>query len=224
VEVANLAVDPQQGHPLNTRRRSGAAIFWGFFLVAAGIVLLTQTLGLLPSPNADIIGVIFAVGGFAVLASYVAIRAHWWTLIVGMTLLGIGAAILLPGAWGGAIFLGGIGLAFVLVALTDAKRWWAIIPAGTLLTLALIALLGDAVSGTFSGALLFFGLAATFGVLAIVSVQTHKRTWPIYPAIGCLLFGLLVATTGGAGAVVWPLILVALGVFLLIRASTRRTT
>jgi hypothetical protein len=191
-------------------------------LIAGGVVLLTLTLGLVPSPSGGVVGVTLAVAGLTILASYLALNTHWWTLIAGPTLLALGAVILLPGGWDGAIFLGGIGVGFVLVALTGAQRWWAVIPAGTLLTLASIVLLGNVIGGSLSGALLFFGLAATFGVVAVIPIRRHFKRWLLYPAIGCLLFGLLIATSGAAGAIVWPLALVAVGVFLLIRAQRVR--
>lgn len=208
---------------MNTQKRSGAPIFWGLILVAAGVVVLTQTLGLIRIPNLSgaLVGAAFAIAGLAILASYLVFRAHWWTLIAGPTLLALGAVILLPGDWGGAIFLGGIGLGFVLVAITGVQRWWAIIPAGTLLTLTVIVLLNNVTSGTESGAVLFFGLAATFGVLAVVPVRGHAMRWPLYPAIGCLLFALLIASSTAAGRLAFPLVLVAGGVSLLIRALTR---
>lgn len=206
---------------MNTERRSPSGVFWGVILVAAGVLLLTQTLGLLPNPSGGVIGTALAVAGLGILASYLALRTHWWTLIAGPTLLAVGAVILLPGNWGGTILLGGIGLGFVLVVLTGARRWWATIPAGTLLTLALIAQLSDVIGGRLSGTVLFFGLAATFGVLALIPVETHRMRWPQYPALGWMLFGLLIATGTAAAAVLWPILLVASGLFLLIRASTR---
>jgi hypothetical protein len=216
-----MVSDPLQRQPANTRRRSEAALFWGLILIAAGVVSLALTLGIVPSPSEAVIGVIFGVAGVAILASYLLIHTHWWTLIAGPTLLGLAGAILLPGQWGGAIFLGATGLAFVLVFLTGPKRWWAVIPAGTMITLALIAASSNVISGPLSGALLFFGLAATFSVLAVLPVHGRRMSWPIFPAIGCLVFALLVATAGGGGEFVWPLLLVVAGILLMIRATTR---
>lgn len=206
---------------MNEQRPKGAVILWGLLLIASGVILLAQTLGLIPALSGSVVGVMFAVAGLAVLASYLAFRAHWWTLIVGTTLLALGAVILLPSGWGGPIFLGGIGLGFLLAALTGAERWWAVIPAGTLLTLAVIASLSNVIGGPLSGAILFLGLAATFAVLAVIPVRGRRMQWPLYPAIGCALFGLFVATASAASTVLFPLALVALGLFLLVRASTR---
>jgi len=207
---------------LKPLKQSNAAIFWAVFLIAAGLVMLTQTTGLLPNPSSGVIGTALALGGLAILASYLVFRTHWWTLIAGLTVLALGGVILLPSGWGGAIFLGGIGLGFVLVALTDARRWWAVIPAGTLLTLAAISQLSGVIGGLLSGVVLFFGLAATFGALAVIPRQRGRGRWPLYPALGCLLFGLLIAAGSPAAGVLWPLALVALGAFFLIRASARR--
>lgn len=206
---------------MDTDKRSRTAIFWGVILVAAGAFLLTQTLGLVPTLSGDLVGAVFAIAGLAVLISYPVLHTHWWTLIAGPTLLGLAGAILLTGDRGGSVFLGAIGLGFVLLAVTSAQRWWAVIPAGTLLTLALIALLSNAI-GDLSGALLFLGLAATFGVLAVIPVHGRLMRWPVYPALGLVVVGLLIATAGAAGSILWPLVLVALGLFLLVRASTRR--
>lgn len=199
-------------------KQSNATIFWAVFLIAAGLVMLTQTTGLLPSPSSGVVGTALALGGLAILASYLVFRTHWSTLIAGPTVLALGSVILLPSRWGGAILLGGIGLGFVLVALTDPRRWWAVIPGGTLLTLGAITQIG----GLLSGVVLFVGLGATFGVLAVIRVQQRRMRWPLYPAIGCLLFGLLIAAGSPAARVLWPLALVALGAFFLIRASASR--
>lgn len=202
---------------------ANAAIFWGLALVAAGVAFLALTLDILPSPTGGAVGVIFAATGLVILTSYVVLHAHWWTLIAGPALVGLGAVILLPGGGTGAIFLGTIGLGFTLVALTGGERWWAIIPAGSLLTLALVSLVSSSIGGLMSGAVLFFGLASTFGVLSIVRVHGHRMGWPLYPALGLLIFGMALAMGGSMNSVVWPLGLVAAGVVLLVRAMTRRT-
>lgn len=202
---------------------SRARIFWGLVLIAAGVVALGLTTGFIQSPGGTIVGAACVVAGIALVGAYVGLHMHWWTLIAGPALLGVGAVILLPAGGDGAIFLGGIGAGFGLVALTSAERWWAIIPAGSLLTLALIALLSGVIGGLLSGALLFLGLGLTFAVVAALKVQGKPMTWALFPAVACVFVALLIATSGSAGEVVWPLALVAAGVVLLVRATTKRT-
>jgi len=206
---------------MDVERRSRTVVLWGAVLIAVGVFMLTQTLGLIPSLGGDLVGIVFTIAGLALLISYLVLRTHWWTLIAGSTLAGLGVVILFPGDAGGAIFLAGIGLGFALVALTGIQRWWAIIPAGTMLTLAVIALVGNSIGGTLAGAILFFGLAATFGMLAVIPVDGHVMGWPVYPAIGLLAFGVLTATGGAAASFLWPLVLIAVGIFLVIRASKK---
>lgn len=204
---------------MDVQRRSSTVVMWGAVLIAVGVFMLTQTLGLIPSLGGDLVGIVFVITGLALLVSHLVLHTHWWTLIAGSTLAGLGVVILFPGDVGGAIFLAGMGLGFTLVALTGIQRWWAVIPAGTMLTLSAIALVGNSIGGDLAGAILFFGLAATFGVLALIPVHGHVMRWPVYPAVGLLAFGVLTATGGAAGSVLWPLVLVAVGIFLLIRAS-----
>ncbi|HYM66170.1 MAG TPA: hypothetical protein VEW68_02655 [Patescibacteria group bacterium] len=213
----------QPGRAANTQGPPGATVFWGVVLVVAGLLLLSLSLGLVPSPTGDVVGVLFAIAGFAILASYVVLHTHWWTLIAGPTMLGLAGAIFITGDLGGAAFLGAIGVGFLLVALTGVRRWWAVIPGGTLVTLGFIAAMSNAIGGTMSGSVLFFGLALTFGVLALIRIEGHRMVWPVYPALGCLVFGLLLATSAGASEILWPLLLVAAGVFLLIRSAARPT-
>ena len=64
---------------------------------------------------------------------------------------------------GGLIFLGGIGLAFWLAYATDrADRWWALMPAGALTTLAVVSVVGDVWSERYTASVFFLGLAITF--------------------------------------------------------------
>lgn len=218
-----MATLPQSGQTAGRAPRHGASLFWGLALIIAGLAILTLTLGIVPNPGGAVYGAAFVIAGAVLLASYPALHTHWWTLLVGPVLLGLGGVILLPGGGGGAIFLAGIGAGFALVALTNLRRWWAIIPAGTLFTLAVVSLTGSAMQGRLSGAVLFIGVGATFGVLALIRVHGKTMTWPLFPAAACVLLGAVIATSGPWSAIVWPVLLVAAGLFLLIRASAKRT-
>lgn len=206
------------------RIASRGRVFWGLVLIAAGVVALGLTTGFIQSAGGTIVGAACVVAGIVLVGAYLGLHMHWWTLIAGPALLGFGAVILLPAGADGAIFLGAIGAGFGLVALTSAERWWAIIPAGSLLTLASIALLSGVIGGLLSGALLFLGLGLTFAVVAVVKVQGKPMTWALFPAAASVFVALLIATSGSVAAeVFWPLALVAAGVVLLVRATTKRT-
>ena len=91
----------------------------------------------------------FALGGIAFIAAYLLEPARWWAPIPGAALLAIAAPIALSAMGQPVATLGGpaslaiLSFGFVAVYLGDRQaRWWAIIPGGAILTLALVAALG----------------------------------------------------------------------------------
>ncbi len=122
-------------------------------------------------------------------------------------------------AYGGAIFLGAIGLAFWVVYFTSPReRWWAIIPAGVLTTLALITFLPDLIGDMATGSVFFFGLALTF---LLVALLTGMR-WAYWPAAALALVGLLAMfALGDVAGYAWAIVLIGAGGYLIFRSFRR---
>jgi len=179
----------------------------GLVLIGLGTLFILINLGvfrLLAPP----LGAIFFAGGAAFLIVFSRDRLQWWALIPGFALLGLGVATLGGGA-AGSWFLGLLGAGFAAIYLSDNRHWWAIIPAGALVTLALTALAGP---GWLAGPLLFAGLAATFILLYFLPEQP----WALYPALGLGALAMLTLVTAGIlPGVVWSLLLIAAGGWLL---------
>jgi hypothetical protein len=95
-----------------------------------------------------------------------------------------------------------------------------------LLTLAAVAGAGNLLAGNFGGILFFLGLSATFGALYVLPVSKDRaRTrWALIPAIFCLGMAFVVAASLStiAGAI-WPLALILLGLYLLVRPRRQKT-
>jgi hypothetical protein len=210
--------------------RSKSGPIWGALLVLAGLFLLLQNLGVLAvGVGGWLAPILFGAGGLAFLAVYAGNREHWWSLIPGFVLLSIGALISLDqvaprmaATWGGSLFLGGISVAFWLILLTRRENWWAVIPAGVLTTLATVAGLGQIGTGLETGSLFFLGLAATFGLVYLLPTPEGRMRWALFPAV--IMFVLGVVTLLATAAVVqylWPLALILLGVYLLLRGGRR---
>jgi hypothetical protein len=95
-------------------------------------------------------------------------RARWWAIILGGVLLTLGVTSVMGEAYGvvnsGGVFLVGLGLTFVTVALL-AKMKWAFIPAAVLL------LLGFFLGTPFVGVMEFIwiGVLLVAGVILVVS-------------------------------------------------------
>jgi hypothetical protein len=115
---------------------------------------------------------------------------------------------------------------FLAVYLFERARWWALIPAGTLLSLAVVTGADPFVSGVVSGAMFLFGMAGTFAFVAVAPSPCGPRTWAWIPA--AVLAGLGAVTLGSIeAAVFWPLVLILIGAFLvgawIVRGLSRRS-
>ncbi len=207
----------------------GSRILWGSLLILAGVMFLLQNLGVFRF--GDLFwSLLFIVGGAAFLSVVLQDRAQWWAIIPGLTLLGIGViiglTILTPGFMafiGGSIVLGSIGLAFLIIFLLDREKWWALIPAGTMLTLAIVAAISQAVPGMETGGVFFLGLGLTFAVVALLPTRAGRMTWAWIPAGILALMGLLLmAAAGSLMGYLWPLVIIAAGGFLILRTFLGR--
>jgi hypothetical protein len=198
------------------------SVIGGLLLIAAGVVFLLENLNIISLDWEMLIGPMFGIGGLVFLLVFILNTDNWWALIPGFALVGIGIIIFMGQQdfmenWTGAVFLGCLSIAFMLVYIFHHENWWALIPGGVLLTLSGVTLIpGD---GFLVGSIFFLGLALTFFLVYIAPKPEGKFTWALYPAAALLVIGLL--TTLGATHLinyVWPLALLAGGGFLIFRA------
>jgi hypothetical protein len=204
-------------------------VLWGSLLIVAGLLFLIQEIFKIQL-GSIFWGVLLGLAGLFFILIYVGNRLNWWALIPGVTLAGVGLAtildVLLPGvgsALGGMLVLGGIGAGFIGVYISDRRQWWAIIPAGVMLTLAVISVLDNLLSDLGTGGLLFFGLGITFAVLALLPGEQGKMRWAWIPAIVLVIVGLLV-TAAAEELLIYlgPAALILGGLFIILRTMSRR--
>ncbi|MFF1381948.1 hypothetical protein ACFVWT_00125 [Arthrobacter sp. NPDC058288] len=170
-----------------------ASIVAGIVLLLAGVLLLLDALRLLDTALL-VWPFIFGASGGAFLAVFSRSRTNWWAAIPGFVLLGLAAVTattqLWPGSTGdgpGSLFFLFMSAGFAAVYLRERANWWALIPCGVLLTLALVVALPPALDGTPVAAVLFLGLAATFAVLTFTR---ERMKWPLIPAAALAVLGL----------------------------------
>jgi hypothetical protein len=193
-------------------------------LVIGGLILLLESIGILE--GSDIFWIaILGITGILFLVALATNPGAWWAAIPGVCLLGIalgiglGAYTNVSGGIIGAVILGGIGASFVLVYLLQRSHWWAIIPGGVLITLAIVAGMEGGDNGLLSGGIFLAGLGLTFALVALLPNQTGRMTWAWIPAgILLLLAGLVFANIGEFFNYIWPVALILGGGFLLWRA------
>jgi hypothetical protein len=208
-------------------------IFFGVALILIGGLFLAKEIFNLPFHLGGImIAAIFALAGAAFLFVLATNREQWWAAIPGMVLMGL--ALLIASSeffpqfsqrFGGSLFLGFIGLAFLLVYLMKHQNWWAIIPMGVMLTLAIVAGMGS-YNGLASGATFFMGIGATFAIIGLMPIGRSEK-WPWIPAGICAVLGTMLMIGSGAflnsvAGLIWPAILVIAGGFMIVRTFLKK--
>jgi hypothetical protein len=202
-------------------KKDQSRLVWGGLLILAGVLFFLQELNILGNAFQFLWLVIMAAGAAVFLWIYFSKEDQWWAIIPGLTLLGISISILdgllniLPGSnWTGSIFLGCIGLAFWFVYLRRQDQWWAVIPGGVLLTLAAVTGLGNIID--WSQVVFFLGLAVTFLLVAVLPNIGQDTRWAYIPAGILGILGLaLFAPIQNVMLYLWPVLLIALGIFIL---------
>ena len=202
-------------------KRFDPRIIFGFLLLVGGSLALLQSMGYLRSASDIFWGGMFAAVGVVFLT--LLFSGQWWAVFPGFTLLAIGSLILLPDRledFGGALFLGGIALAFWVAYATDPKgRWWALIPGGVLTTLAGVTVASERFGGFETGGFFFLGLALTFLLVAGLA----GMRWAYWPAGVLGVIGLLgLASLLEVANYVYAAALIAGGAFLLFKYFTNR--
>lgn len=153
-------------------------------------------------------------------------RTRTWALLVAYILFVLSLAPAMASfsgntaAYFGSVFLLAIALPFFVVYFRTQNNWWAIIPAGVMTTLAVIATLGiagwihDTETGGISNAILMGGLAATFAVVWL----RHAKPWA--KVVTIVLAALAVASVFFASyaEIFWPIAFLLAGGYLLYTA------
>lgn len=202
-----------------TRQRAG------LLLIVAGALALARGRAPLP-PLAE----------FAWLVALAFAATAIWRLLERRATLGVrlaahGALVFLAASTtdllSGPAFLGGIALAFWLVYTTPRegrpRTGWALIPAGAVTTLALVAAV-DALLPRWDGGIFFLlGMTATFTAVYLLPRDAGGGRWALAPA---LVFAVLtVVANDPSGALArwaFPLALIGLGAAVLGWSRRRR--
>ena len=192
-------------------------ILWGLLLILAGVLFLLNSIGTI-TIGENQWAIILGIGGLAFLSVFISDRNHWWALFPAFGLLIGGSIIYLentfptfPSDIAGAIVLGGIGLGFLLIFLSNITHWWALIPAGVLFSLTAVFLLGAESAGVF-----LVGLGLTFGVIGFVPTEQGRMRWAFIPALVLLVIGLVMLVASfNLFVLLWPVGLIAAGLLII---------
>jgi len=209
------------------KRNNTGTLIWGSLLVILGLVFLAQNLNIL-GPVRDFVWImLFSLGGAAFLFAYLTEPdGRWWAVIPSLALLGL-SGLLLMSALGGvfastvgpALFLLSLSLAFWVIFFTRRTFWWAIIPGGVLASVSSVVFF-EGINVPFdTGGLMLLGLAVTFLLVSFTENHSRRNMWALIPAGVLAVIGLsiLLASMSILGYV-WPLALVAVGAYFVLRS------
>jgi hypothetical protein len=192
-------------------------------LIPGGVMLfLALTMLLVDSAGGEWVGALFlfmiALSFFVV---YLNNRTRTWALLVAYILAVLGIAPLMSiggrdAAYYGPIFLFAVALPFFIVYFRSPENWWAIIPAGSIAVIAIIAALAisgwirNANEGGYANALLMGGLAVTFAVIWL----RHRKAWA--KVVSTVLAAVAIASVffAFASEIFWPVAIILVGIYL----------
>jgi predicted lysophospholipase L1 biosynthesis ABC-type transport system permease subunit len=203
-------------------------ILWGILLILAGIFAFFANVGFPSSKN--IIWIVLSVLGALFFFSFILEnRRNWWAFIPGVSLLGV-ALVNLVGLfspsyqqeWGESILFAVVGISFLVVYLYDTANWWAILPAGVLFSLSVVAGLANLFSDRDLSGLYLLGLGTTFFMLAILPNKAGKMVWAWIPTFILLIMGTIELIAPGELVVyLVSFAIITIGLLLIIRAVRR---
>jgi hypothetical protein len=190
-------------------------IFWGFVVILGGVMLLLDNLDLINF--GEVFWAVIAILGALVFFSiFGRNRTHTWSLVPGISLVGVSATILVKtfttsfgDVWGGAILLGSIGLGFLSILLVERDTWWAMVPAGVMISIGLVSGLEQLYGSQYGVGLFLLGMAITFALLPLL---------PASPGLGA--FSLI--TSGQEYFYMGPVVLILIGILLVIKSLTTK--
>jgi hypothetical protein len=199
-------------------------LLWGGLLIIGGALFLLQNLGVFALNNFAW-SILFGLAGLSFLYVVIKDRRHWWAVIPGIILSYLAILILMDqlfpafsGRIGGALFLAAMGISFWIVYFLNRTFWWAIIPGGVMITLAVVAASDQFFTGMETGGLFFLGLGLTFALVAWVPTPAGRLRWALIPAGVMTLMGILISFASSSSfRLVWPVVLILAGLYLFFR-------
>ena len=181
-----------------------SSLFWGIVLIGGGVIALAQQMGYIEQFSGTLWTWIFALVSLLSFASYAMSGWRNWGWLFPAGIFGGLAVTVVMAAKGsdsaaaGSPLFFGLLLPFLAAYLTDrARNWWALIPGGVMLFLALTTLLVDRVAGEWVGSLFLFMISVSF---LVVYLNNHARTWALLVAYILFVLSIAPAMASFAGA------------------------
>lgn len=198
----------------------------GTLLVLAGVIFLLENLGIIYLGKL-FWGVLLGAASLSFIVYFFRHMTQWWALLPGIILLTLSSQMIIDyispefiNQYGEIYLLIGFAASFFAVYIAAPYNWWAILPGGTLLTIAGITMFDEIITiqGTDIGGGFFLGLGFTFLLVFLLPGATRQNTWAIFPSLALFLVGILILISAEEIInYIWPTIIIAIGLVLIIR-------
>lgn len=203
-------------------------VFWSVILIIFGFFFLLNNFRVFGDISDLFWAGVFGTGAFFSLLHYLKRPNQWWALFPTAVLGGIAGVIALDTMHltphtddvSGSFFMASLALPFLIIFVRESAHWWAAIPGGVLATLANTIAVDSFASGDMAGSLFFIGLGLTFGMLWL-NRATSNTDWAKWPASILIGFGFFTSVAPYFDRA-WPLVLIAVGLWMLGRNSLGR--
>jgi hypothetical protein len=230
MDIDRAAVPSPGGEEAN--RFSSSGLWWGGLLIIGGALWLADATGVF-SVSPWMVAAFFALAGIGFAVDAARDADNWWAAIPAGALIGLGALIAFvegttaPDEWGAAILLASSGLGFLAAYLQAREHWWALIPAGVLVSVAIIVASVPIVDTGEDIAVVVLGIMAAMLVAsALVPIRGRRMWWPLVPAaVLAVVAGFLARdATEVLEPFNWvmPVALLVIGLFVMLRTLSRR--
>jgi hypothetical protein len=207
----------------------------GAAIILIGLFALLVNLRIIHNADDLIEAGVFLSLAFVFLYVYRQSQDRTWALICAIFFILISLGFIIRIFWDfpnnliGAAYLWGGTALFAQAYAKDAKNWWAIIPAGILFTLGSVVIINtyDWLSDKNTGVVLLLGFGLTFAYLWTQRNAGSRLDWAKYPAMTLILLALFIYAENVRwlrvnADMLWPLALVLLGGYLILRARKNK--
>ncbi len=196
----------------------------GLLIIFVGVVLLLEQFQLIVLDERFLGTVALFIGAGIFMALWFSNTKQWWPLIPGLIMLSWAVSNLL--AMFGATewltdLIGTLGSALpflYIFALNRKTNWWALIPGGIFALVGVATIVGSLVGEAWEEFIILCGIAlAFFGVF----VANRRHWWALIPAGILALIGISASPIGAYLVTIWPALIIAAGVVLILYSFLR---
>lgn len=172
---------------------------FALILIATGVLVLLQNTGVAAGDTGQVVSlVLLAALGIFFTALYFPARRQWFWVALGLGCFSfaLGNAVYfipaLDEVYRQAVIFIGLGISFLTIYLVNRMNWWAMFPAGLLITLGAIQLFEQSYADFPSGGVLVLGLGLAFLILFLVPTPLGRLRFALVPAVILLVLGAVI--------------------------------